>query len=173
MICVRDAAMNVVHLSPEWFDFTGLAIASSVGRGWLAAIHPEDRPTVERTLDEALRTRRGCSMRFRLLHRSGSGIWVSDDSVPSFSPEDRAFLGLLGSITEIAHDETLGARGRVGEFRPPAPMPSTLTVVPRDLLADHLLLARALAEPEGDRAILEALDFVLYLTRRRLERTAH
>ena len=174
MICVKDAAMNVVHLSPEWSGFTGLAIASSVGRGWLAAIHAEDRPMVERTLDEARRARRGCSMQYRLLHRDDGGIWVSDDSVASFSPEGSTFLGLLGSITGIAQGgEALTALGRVGEFQPPTPMPSTLTVAPRDLLADHLLLARALAVREGDRAILEALDVALYLARRRLERTAH
>ncbi|RYC33311.1 PAS domain S-box protein [Lichenibacterium minor] len=174
MICVKDASMNVLHLSPEWADFTGRDIASSRGRGWLDAVHAEDRPTVDRTLEEASRARRGCSLRFRLLHRSGAGVWVSDDAVASFSPEDRTFLGLLGSITEIPADRApLAAEGRVGEFHPPPPMPSTLTSVPRDLLADHLLLARSLAEQDGDRAILEALDFALYLVRRRLERTAH
>ena len=174
MICVKDAAMNVVHLSPEWCDFTGLAVAISVGRGWLAAIHAEDRPMVERTLDEALRARRGGAGGTAWNSRGGAGIWVSDDSVASFSLEGCTFLGLLGSITEIADcGQAPAALGRVGEFRPPAPMQSTLTAVPRDLLADHLLLARSLAEREGDRAIREALDVALYLARRRLERKAH
>ena len=174
MICVKDAAMNVVHLSPEWHGFTGLDLAHSVGRGWLAAVHAADRPVVDSTLRDVARARCGCSMQYRLIHRSGLGIWVSYDAVASFSPEDRNFLGIMGSITEIPADvEPMTARGVVGEFHPPPPMPSTLTAATGDLMADYLLLARALAERESDRSILEALDFSLYLARKRLDRSTH
>ena len=40
-------------------------------------------------------------------------------------------------------------------------------------MADSLLLARSLADREGERAIVEAMDFALYLTRKRLDRTSH
>lgn len=166
--------MNVVHLSAEWRDFTGLDMFRSVGRGWLVAVHADDRPVVDDILRAAARACRGYSMNYRLLHRSGTCIWVNDGAVASFSPEDRAFLGLLGSITEIPDAaRPAAARGRIGEFRPPPPMPSTLTAATGDLMADYLLLARALAEQEGDRPLLEALDFTLYLTRKRLERSIH
>lgn len=174
MICVKDAAMNVVHISPEWHGFTGMSVSSAVGRGWLAAVHADDRRLVDEILREAARERRGYSMEYRLLHRSGAGVWVSDGAVASFAPEDRSFLGLLGSITGIPGvGEPTAARGRVGEFRPPPPVPSTLTFATRDRMADYLLLARSLAEQEGERGILEALDFTLYLTHRRLERPLH
>lgn len=174
MICVKDAAMDVVHLSPEWLDFTGLDLDSAVGQGWLAAVHPDDRPMARDTLREAARACRGYSMHYRLMHRSGAGLWVSDGAVASFAPGERSFLGVLGSITEIpAGERPAAARGRVGEFRPLPPMPSTLTAVPRDLLADYLLLARALAEEDGDPGLVEALDVALYLARRRLDLARH
>lgn len=166
--------MDVVHLSPEWLGFTGFALSCSMGQGWLAAVHPEDRAMARNTLREAARTRRGYSMDYRLMHRNGAGVWVSDAAIASFAPGERSFLGVLGAITEIpAEERPAAARGRVGEFRPLAPMPSTVTAAPRDLLADHLLLARALAEGDGDRGLIEALDVALYLARRRLERTRH
>ena len=32
---------------PQWLDYTGLSYQASLGRGWLAAVHPEDRaPTM-------------------------------------------------------------------------------------------------------------------------------
>lgn len=174
MICVKDAAMNVVHLSPEWCDFTGLDLAASMGLGWLAAVHAEDRAVARDTLRDAARACRGYSMDYRLVHRSGARIWVSDAALASFVPGERSFLGVLGSITEIPADERpAAARGLVGEFRPLPPMPSTVTAVPRDLMADYLLLARALVERDGDRALREALDVALYLARQRLDRRTH
>lgn len=174
MICVKDAAMGVVHLSPEWLGFTGFERGGAMGQGWLSAVHPDDRAMARSTLRAAAQARRGYSMDYRLMHRSGAGIWVSDGAVASFAPGERSFLGVLGSITEIPErDRPAMARGRVGEFRPLPPAPSTLTAAPPDLLADHLLLARALAEGEHDRGLVEALDVALYLARRRLDRATH
>ena len=125
MICVKDDEMDVVHLSLEWYGFTGVDEGDALGRGWLCAVHPDDRAVVDEILDGAARHRSGYSMVYRLLHRSGSS------------------------------------------------MPSTLTCVSKDLMADSLLLARSLADQEGERAIVEAMDFALYLTRKRLARTSH
>lgn len=172
MICVKDAGMAVVHLSPEWHGLTGLDASAALGRGWIGAVHAEDRRVVNGLLDEAARDGSGYSMRYRLLRRDGTHLWVSEDAVASFAPEDRRFLGAIGSITEV-----LGARleagGRVGEFRPPPPMVSTLTSARQDLMADYLLLARSLADTSVERGIVEAIDIALHLTRRWLERRIH
>ncbi len=147
MICVKDAAMGVVHLSPEWLGFTGFGLSCSMGRGWLAAVHPDDR-----AMAHGIARRGGPARDAATAWTTGSctgaapAIWVSDAAVASFVPGERSFLGVLGAITEIPEgDRPAAARGRVGDFRPLPPMPSTATAAPRDLLADHLLLARGLA----------------------------
>ena len=174
MICVKDIAMNVVHLSLEWYGFTGIGEGDALVRGWLRAVHADDRAVVDDILDAAARNRSGYSLVYRLLHRDGASIWVSDGALPSFAPDDHRFIGLLGSITEIASEASMiAAHGSLGTFHPPPPMPSTLTSVRKDLMADYLLLARSLADREGERAIVEAMDFALYLTRKRLDRTSH
>ncbi len=166
--------MDVVHLSLEWYGFTGVDEGDALGRGWLCAVHADDRAVVDGILDGAARNRSGYSMVYRLLHRNGSSIWVSDGALPSFAPDDHRFIGALGSITEIGADaHRTSASGSLGAFHPPPPMPSTLTCVSKDLMADYLLLARSLADQEGERAIVEAMDFALYLTRKRLARTSH
>ena len=174
MICVKDAAMDVVHLSPEWHGFTGIDSVRALGRGWIDAVHADDRGVVHAILDQAGRERRGYTLEYRLLSRTGAGIWVSDGAVASFAPEDRHFLGLMGSITEMPNDRGRSmATGLIGAFKPPPPMPSTITARRQDLMADYLLLARSLADPDGDRAVIETVDFALYLTRKRLVRSIH
>ena len=172
MICVKDAAMDVVHLSPEWHDYTGMTISAALGRGWLGAVHPEDRPIADAILEAAARERIGYTMIYRLLRRDGTIAWISDGAVASFTPDDRRFIGLLGSLTEIP-SESEGAHGTLGRFDPPPPAPSTLTHVEQDLATDHILLARAIADRDGDPGLVEALDVALYLARRRLGHSMH
>lgn len=38
---------------PQWIAFTGLSVEESKGRGWLAAVHPDDREAVEQAWDTA------------------------------------------------------------------------------------------------------------------------
>ena len=172
MICVKDAALDVVHLSPEWQAFTGMAVAAALGRGWLSAVHAEDRPIVEAVLAAALRERTGYTLAYRLIRRDGTVAWISDGAVTSFAPDDRRFIGFLGSLTEIPA-ALEGAHGTLGRFDPPPPAPSTLTRVGQDLATDHILLARARADRDGDPGLVEALDVALYLARRRLGPSLH
>ena len=172
MICVKDAALDVVHMSPEWHPFTGMTVAAALGRGWIGAVHADDRAIVEAILDAAGRERTGYTMVYRLLRRDGTISWISDGAITSFTPDDRRFIGLLGSLTEVPPDPK-GAYGTLGRFDPPPPAQSTLTHVGQDLATDYILLARALADRDGDPGLVEALDVALYLARRRLGHSMH
>src|SRR5262249_2702365 len=40
----RGAATGAMYEAPLWQKFTGQSVADHVGSGWLAMVHPDDRP---------------------------------------------------------------------------------------------------------------------------------
>jgi PAS domain S-box-containing protein len=59
----------------------------------LERIHPEDRPLVEQTVDQAVRDRRDCEMEYRIVRPGGATKYL--DSLGHSIPDDS------GAITEI------------------------------------------------------------------------
>jgi PAS domain S-box-containing protein len=58
LIWRAEAGGKWIWASPQWEEHTGQAIEDSLGRGWLEAIHPEDRESVEQSWSAAERTGR-------------------------------------------------------------------------------------------------------------------
>lgn len=56
LIWRAQAGGHWIWASPQWEQYTGLSIADSLGRGWMAAIHAEDREAVAHCWAEAART---------------------------------------------------------------------------------------------------------------------
>ncbi len=56
---------------PEWRAVTGQSEEEYRGRGWLDAVHPDDRPRVERAWDDAVADRTLFDETFRVRTRSG------------------------------------------------------------------------------------------------------
>lgn len=46
-VWLADAQGSVKFVNKSWIDFTGLSLAQSVGKGWLRALHPDDREMFE------------------------------------------------------------------------------------------------------------------------------
>ncbi len=93
------------YYSPSWIRMVGLEdqdIPLNNVSDWRTRIHEEDRPTVERLLEDHVR---GASERFvaehRLRHRSGAWIWVLvRGKVVQRDDEGRA-LRMMGTMIDI------------------------------------------------------------------------
>ncbi|MET0411770.1 MAG: PAS domain S-box protein, partial [Polyangiaceae bacterium] len=68
-----DASGVVVKDSPSWRAYTGQSVAEWLGRGWLDAVHPEDRQLAECVWRDAIAEGQSVSAVFRL--RSPEGRW--------------------------------------------------------------------------------------------------
>jgi len=154
MIFVTDARGRCVYACPEWEALTGQPSTEALGRGWVLRVHPDDRGTATGILDEAL--------------ASGAEFdtprWVGAGGVPSFGIENGAFIGYLGSITELARGgtDTIAAYGNVGRFVPPPPHPATMPIDTLDLIADHLIITHSLIEEDdGAKAALPGVRIAL------------
>ncbi|MCJ2021805.1 PAS domain-containing protein [Methylobacterium sp. E-065] len=170
MIFVTDAAGACVYTSGEWTTLTGQEIGDALGCGWLARVHPGDRPVVEDTMADAVRKAAEFSVRYRLLRTDGSSRWVGAGGVPSFGMIGDGFVGHLGTVTELAAGamDTIGAYGNVERFVPPAPHRNTMPGCQLDLVADHLILAHSLIEDDGGKEALPDVRNALFKVGRAL-----
>ncbi|MFC6738129.1 PAS domain-containing protein [Methylobacterium tardum] len=121
MIFVTDARGRCVYACPEWEALTGQPSTEALDRGWVLRVHPDDRGTATGILDEALASGAEFSIRYRLLKPDDTPRWVGAGGVPSFGIENGAFIGYLGSITELAGGPPIRSRPMatsVGSCRP-------------------------------------------------------
>ena len=92
----------MVGEQPSWAAYTGQTFDQYQGRGWLDAVHPDDRaPNVE-VWAHAVSTGTPCELEHRLRRYDGSYRYFSVRAVPVFTAEGtiREWAGIHTDITE-------------------------------------------------------------------------
>jgi PAS domain S-box-containing protein len=90
----------VVTDSPSWRAYTGQSREEWLGRGWLNAVHPEDREDVARRWAEALEAGREPDSEFRLRTARGEWRWTNGRATP-IRDADGAIVKWLGMNIDI------------------------------------------------------------------------
>ncbi len=90
------------YLSPQWEAFTGVAAARHLGRGWLDAVHAEDRDGVEQAWDQAVRGGLPYDIEYRLRRHDGVWRWVNGRATAIHDEAgDHHWFGTSSDVTEI------------------------------------------------------------------------
>lgn len=116
MTWITEADGSCVFLSQTWYDFTGQTEGTGLGEGWLSAIHPHDRPSIQQAFYEANRQRHSVRLEYRL--RSGQGVYhhVLDSASPRFTPDGR-YLGYVGLVLDLSYQKDIEEQHRDSEER--------------------------------------------------------
>lgn len=88
--------------SPSWRELTGQTYEQFRGRGFLEAIHPEDRPLVLEAWQSAIDKRAKYDTEYRLLMTNGEYHWFVARGVPVLA-DDGSVVEWVGTTTDI-HD---------------------------------------------------------------------
>jgi len=90
-----DAQGMVVTDSPSWRAYTGQSLEEWMGKGWVNAVHPEDREGALRQWQEAVAGRRLVNAEFRLRSLHG-WRWTNVRAAPVFDDDGslRKWVGL-------------------------------------------------------------------------------
>ncbi len=115
-----DCRTGSVHYSPRWKEMLGLHAETPCTSvvDWLSRVHPEDRPALERQLEQALKDPAADELvnEHRLLHLDGLHRWVLCRAVVLHDDSDRP-VRVAGSHTDItrskANDALTGLANRV------------------------------------------------------------
>lgn len=71
-----DLLANCTFANREWCELAGMRAEEAMGRGWGAAIHPDDRERCNKLWREASVLGRDWEAEFRFLHRDGTVRWA-------------------------------------------------------------------------------------------------
>jgi PAS domain S-box-containing protein len=97
---VLDADGNAMALSPRWEQVTGMSVATAEGRGFLEAIHPEDRPRAEDIIAESIRSGDPIDVECRILSRNNEWRWVRSRGAARRDPSGK-IIRWYGSADDI------------------------------------------------------------------------
>lgn len=105
LLQVADTAGGQVFFNQTWLDFTGKPLAEQYDDGWLALVHPEDRPFFAARLAAAFERRAAFRDEFRLRHADGGYRWVKAVYIPRW--QGGSFTGYIGTCTDITEHKQL------------------------------------------------------------------
>ena len=88
--------------------------AAALGRGWVSAIHPDDRARVAEAWQSAVEACADLNLEFRSLRPDGSVVWLAGSAV-ALRRRDGSFDGYVGTVDDIT--ATIAARQQLGEER--------------------------------------------------------
>jgi PAS domain S-box-containing protein len=100
MIWVTDGDGSCTFLGKTWYEFTGRTPETSLGFGWVDAVHPDDRAIARDSFLVANAAQRAYRSEYRVRNKNGEYHWVIDAALPRFA-EDGRFLGFIGSVIDI------------------------------------------------------------------------
>ncbi|HEY9828593.1 MAG TPA: PAS domain S-box protein [Stenomitos sp.] len=112
-ICRFDAPMNCVYVSEHWSEMTGRPLESALGRGWIEAIHPDDRERILAPWNDPAQPELFPSslsiqgLEGRHLCPDGSINWFYAQARPEFDAQGQicGCIGTLTDITQLKHIE--------------------------------------------------------------------
>ena len=101
VLWIAEPDGTVVQDGRSWHDFTGQTFDARKGWGWLEAVHPDDRRSVEGEWRHALSICRPLETEYRLWHREGQYRWTAVRAVPVMN-EDGSIREWVCMHTDIS-----------------------------------------------------------------------
>jgi diguanylate cyclase (GGDEF)-like protein/PAS domain S-box-containing protein len=114
-IFVTDAAGEVVYTNRAYQAITGLTFEATLGRGWSAAVHEEDREPVVAEWYTAARGSGVFERDFRFMRPDGTTAWASVKAAAIRDGEN--LLGYVGTVENITERRQQEAALRESEAR--------------------------------------------------------
>ncbi len=105
MFCI-GAGGDVEYVNERWTALTGIPLELVADEGWLAIVHPDDRPRVEQAWE---RTRiEGIPLRVdhRCVRAGGEELWLCTEIIP-LADASEGYVGVSTDITERRNLEIL------------------------------------------------------------------
>ena len=95
------AGGDYMFVNERWSELSGLSRDEALGRGWLAAVHPEDRARVESLWDERVGANEEYVDAYRLLTSAGAVRWIRCRALPVTNEDGAEAAGYIGVLEDV------------------------------------------------------------------------
>ena len=100
VIWANDGNGIANYFNQRWFEYSGLSLEESYGKGWEAIVHPEDAPGSKAKWQQAKLEGQIFDSEYRLKNKDGQYRWHIGRNVP-LKDERGHVIGWFGSATDI------------------------------------------------------------------------
>ncbi len=116
MVWTMTPDARTVEDSPTWREFTGQTYEEWKDKGWMDAIHPDDREQTLRNWQNAFGSVTPLDCEYRLRNREGEWCWTSVRAVPQLNSEG-VVLRWVGMNLDISRQKQLQQEVEANEKR--------------------------------------------------------
>jgi PAS domain S-box-containing protein len=102
-IYMTDAAGDCLYVNERWCTMSAMTSEEARGKGWIRAVHPDDRERVSREWYAAAGARKDFASEYRFGTPQGI-VWLSGNAV-TLRDRSGAITGFLGSVTDISEQK--------------------------------------------------------------------
>lgn len=96
------------YVNPKWSELSGLNPEDAIGNGWLQALHPDDKESVNVKWVERTKGKVSSTAEYRFVKPNGNIVWVLGYAVPEVvDGETKGYIGTVTDITDRKINELL------------------------------------------------------------------
>lgn len=104
-----DASGASIYVNDHYCEISGISREAALGKGWAAALHPDDRARVQEEWLQAVKQRHPFASELRLRRPDGQVIWI-ESHAKAETDSSGEVIGYVGTVTDITarkHAEVL------------------------------------------------------------------
>lgn len=95
-----DANGLTTYVNETWMGFTGMQFEEALGEGWLNAVHPDSKESLQASWYIKSENAEPSKSEYRLINKTGKEIWVNGSAIPVVDGNEE-ITGYIGTITDI------------------------------------------------------------------------
>jgi PAS domain S-box-containing protein len=104
VVWTADVDGKIDFISGRWTEATGLGEHESLGRGWLGALHPDDRARADELWWTPIAAGEPFQVELRIRRRDGSWCWFRAHGLPELD-ENGARASWVGTLTDVDEEK--------------------------------------------------------------------
>lgn len=95
-----DEKGNCIYANSIWLEFAGLSFEQAQGKGWIEALHPDDRDFINENWYKSVESNGKWAYEYRFKTPEGKIAFVEGSAKPLYN-KDNILIGYLGSNVDI------------------------------------------------------------------------
>jgi PAS domain S-box-containing protein len=106
-IYLCDPEGHCLYANPAWCGMAGLSAEESLGKGWMAGLHPEDRDRIFASWEHMVESHGQWGLEYRFQTREGKVTWVYGLATPQYDGSNKIvqYVGVNIDITERKRED--------------------------------------------------------------------